>query len=114
MFDKKVIVKNFNNYFVNIGSNLAASIPESKITFQNCIHYKGPGLSNINLTDLELGNSFASLKTNKSSGYDDKSADVVKKVSNEILVILKHIINISLAKRIFPNNLKLAQVTTFL
>ena len=64
--------------------------------------------------DLELENSFASVKTNKSSGYDDKSADVVKKVSNEILVILKHIINISLAKRIFPNNLKLARVTTFL
>ena len=52
-----------------------------------------------------------SLKTNKTSGYDDISADVVKRVSDEIFVILKHIFNISLAKRVFPDKLKIARVT---
>ena len=33
IFDKKEIAEIFNNYFVNIGRNLAASIPESKVTF---------------------------------------------------------------------------------
>ena len=50
-------------------------------------------------------------KTNKSSGYDDISADVVKRVSDEIFVILKHIFNISLAKGVFPDKLNIARVT---
>ena len=77
IFDKK-IAETFINYFVNIGPNLVAFIPESKTTFQNYIHYDGPCLSTINLTDLEVENAFASLKTNKSSGYDDTSADFLK------------------------------------
>ena len=112
IFDKKEFSETFNNYFVNIGPILAASILESKATFQNYIHYDGPCLSTINLTDLELENAFASLKTNKSSGYDDVSSDFVKKVSDEPFVILKHIFNISLIKGIFPDKLKIARVTT--
>ena len=38
IFDKKEIAETFNSYFVNIGPNLAASIPESKASFQNYIH----------------------------------------------------------------------------
>ena len=112
IFDKKEIAETFNSYFVNIGPNLAASIPERKMSFQNYIHYNGPCLSTINLTDLELENAFASLKINKSSGYDDISADVVKRESDEIFVIPKHIFNISLAKGVFPDKLKIARVTT--
>ena len=111
IFDKKEIVKTFNNYFVNIGPKLAASIPESKTIFQNCIHYDGPCLSTINFTDLDLENAFAKLKTNKRSGYDDISDDVVKKVSNEIIVTLKHVFKISLAKGVFPDKLKIARIT---
>ena len=33
IFDKKEIVETFNSYFVNIGPNLAASIPENKTSF---------------------------------------------------------------------------------
>ena len=117
IFDKKEIAEIFNSYFVNIGHNLPAFIPESKTSFQNYIHHNGPCLSTINLTDLELENAFASLKTNESSGYDDISADVVKRVSDETFVILKHIFNISLAKGVFPGKLKIARVlpifTTF-
>ena len=98
IFNEKEIAEAFNSYFVNIGPNLAASIPESKTSFQNYILYDGPCLSTINLTDFELENAFASLKTNKSSGYDDVFANVVKGVSDEIFVTLKHIFNIFLAK----------------
>ena len=111
IFDKKEIAETFNNYFVNIGPNLVTSIPENKMTFQNYIHYDGPCLSTINLMDLELENAFASLKTKKSSEYDDISADVVKRVFDEIFVILKHIFNISLAKVAFPDKLEIARVT---
>ena len=112
IFDKKEIVEIFNSYFVNIGPNLAASIPESKTSFQNYIDYNSPCLSTFNLMDLELENAFASLKTNTSSGYDDISADIVKRVSDEIFVILKHIFSISLAKGVFSDKLKIARVTS--
>ena len=64
--------------FIKVKNRVFAFIPESKTTFQNYIHYDGPCLSTINLTDLEVENAFASLKTNKSSGYDDTSADFLK------------------------------------
>ena len=38
-------------------------------------------------------------------------ADVVKSVSDEIFVILKHIFNIFLAKEVFPDELKIPRVT---
>ena len=112
IFDKKEIVETFNDYFVNISPNLAASIPESKTTFQNYIQYDGPCLNTINIMDLELENAFESLKTNKNSRYDDISANVVKKVFDKIFVILKHIFNISLARGVFPDKLKIARVTS--
>ena len=101
----------FNSYFLNIGPNLAAFISENTTTFQNYIQYDSLYLSTINLTDIELKYAFASLKINKSSGYDDISVDVVKKVYDEIFVILKHIFNISLSKGVFPDKLKLVRVT---
>ena len=51
-------------------------------------------------------NGFPSLKTN-----DNISADVVKRVSNEIFVILKHISDISLAKGVFPDKVNIARIT---
>ena len=81
------------------------------MTFQNYIHYDCPCLSTINLTEIEQENAFASLKTNKSSGYDDISADVVKRVSDKIFVILRHIFSISLAKGVFPDKPKIAPVS---
>ena len=112
ILDKKEIAETFNNYFVNIGPNLAASIPESKTTSQNYIHYDGPCFSIINLTDLKLEIAFAIFKTNKSSEYNDISANTVKKVSDEISVILEHLFSISLAKGFFPNKLKIGRVTS--
>ena len=54
--------------------------------FQNYIHYDGPCLSTINLTDLELEDGFVNLKTNKSSGYDDISTDIWKKYPMKYLL----------------------------
>ena len=84
IFGKK-IAETFNWFFLNNDNNLAASIPKSKTTFQNYIHYNGPCLSTINFTDLEFENEFGSLKINKSSGYNDISVGIVKRVSDEIL-----------------------------
>ena len=41
----------------------------------------------------------------------DTSVDVVKRVSDEIFAILRHICNISLAYGVFPDKLKITRVT---
>ena len=38
ILNKKEIAETFNSYFINIGPNLAASIPETKRTFKSYIH----------------------------------------------------------------------------
>ena len=85
IFNKKEIA--VNNHFIYTYLNLATSITESKTTFQTYIHYDGPCLSTINLTDIELEDVFENLKTSRSSGYDDIFADVVKRVSNKIFFL---------------------------
>ena len=112
IFVRKEIAETFNRYLVNIGLNLAAPIPESKTVFQNYIHYNGACLSTTNLTDLELKPLRASKHFRKTLGYNDMSADVVKKVSDQIFVTVKHIFNISLEKGVFPDKLKMARVTS--
>ena len=79
IFDKKEIAGTITNYFVNVDTNLAASILESRAISQDYIHYNVPCHSTINITVFELENAFASFKTNKSSGYDNISSNVVKK-----------------------------------
>ena len=52
-----------------------------------------------------------SLKINKSPGLDEICFNVVKKCSGELYDPLKFIFELSLEKRIFPDDLKIAKVT---
>ena len=61
--------------------------------YSNC-----PWLSTINLTVLELENAFECLKANKTPGYDDVSADFVKKCPIKYLLFW-NIFLISLEQR---------------
>ena len=102
-------METFNSYFVDIGPDLPASIPENKTSFQN--YSLRRSLPQYHQSyGLRTGKCICCLKTNKSLAYDDISADVVKRVSDEIFVILKHIFNISLVKGVFPNKLKITRV----
>ena len=64
ILDKKEITETFNSYFVNVGPNLAASIPESKTSFQNYIHND----DTINLTGLGLEMHLQASKQTKVQG----------------------------------------------
>ena len=59
----------------------------------------------------ELKEAFFSLKANKISGYHDINFNVVKKCSGEINEPLKFILNLSLENKIFPEKIKIAEVT---
>ena len=110
-FDQKVIAEKFNEYFVNVGPNLASKIPQTTGNYKDYLQEGFPILEEYPLSDKELEEAFKSLKLHKSPGYDDISVNVVKKVTSVIFQPLKHIFNISILKGIFPDKMKLAKVT---
>ena len=56
---------------------------------------------------------FFSLKINKSTGYDEVSANVVKNIYDELKTPLMHIFNLSISKGIFPDKLKNCESHTY-
>ena len=65
-----------------------------------------------NLTDDELKEALRSLKHNKSPGFDNISSNVVNEASDIFFTPLKYIFNLSLQQGIFPENLKIAKVSS--
>ena len=59
----------------------------------------------------ELKNAFLSLKINKSPGHDGVSFNVIKKCFGELCEPLKYLLNLSIVKGIFSDDLKIAKVT---
>ena len=53
------------------------------------------------LTEKELKDAFQSLKTNKTAGYDDISANIIKKSYEFINQPLHYIFNLSIKKETF-------------
>ena len=111
IYAKKTIAESFNNYFINVGPNLASKIPPCTEQFDSYLKPNNHVLEESVLSDKEFKTAFFSLKTNKSAGNDEISYNVVKHVFQYICEPLKHIFQISLTKGIVPNKLKIARVT---
>ena len=111
--DPSVIANKFNNYFVNVGPNLARKIQTTNLDHNHFL--KNIDSPNNSLffspTDndeiIKICNSF---KSGTSSGFDDIKPDIVKSVCNIIAAPLTHIINLSLASGFVPTKLKIAKV----
>ena len=99
-------------------STLQASAPTShlkyltnkavlKIYLANCNTF----MNDAPLTDEEVRNTFYSLKTNKSPGYDDISFSATNNVFDFTVEPLRYIFNNSLAQGIFPEEMKIARKT---
>ena len=63
------------------------------------------------LTFSELETAYFSVNKNKAPGYDDISSNVILNCYNEIKYLLFHIFNKSITTGIFPEALKIAQIT---
>ena len=111
IYNKKLIATSFNNYFVNVGPNLANKIPNSERRFESYINVINDIMPNEELTDSELETAFFSLKTNKSPGYDNINYDVIRKCFIYISKPLKDIFQRSLITGLFPDQLKMAKIT---
>ena len=74
------IAESFNKYFTHIGPKLAKDIGTSTKSFNEYIKKHDTTQPEKVISVNELKDAFFSLKINKSTGYDDISFNVVKKV----------------------------------
>ena len=97
-------------FFVNIGPNLAAKIPEQNLSPLDFMDQ--PLLNSIYLSEVtseEINNILKSLK-NGAAGYDELNACLLKHISPFITEPLKYLSKLSQGEGIFPTELKLANV----
>ena len=106
IFDEKRIANAFNNVFINIGPNLAATIPTATKSFKNYVQKTKETIKDEPITVNELNNTVFFLKINKSVGYDEISFSVIKSCFGELCDPLKYIFNLSFEKVILPDCMK--------
>ena len=109
--DKKIIADKFNEFFINIGSNLAAKIPPSNMNFDSYLPHVCTIFAEKSVTEEELKRAFFSLKPNKTPGYDNINVNVVKKSYEGLKTPLMRIFNLSLSTGVFFDKLKIARVS---
>lgn len=108
-----IIAQKFNDYFVNIASNLISNSKPiitntSKKTANKNVIY--PSIYFQPTTENELLSIINNMKNKRSSGLDEWSNFLLKKCSSHLVKPLCHIINLSLNEGYFPQSLKIAKI----
>ena len=109
--DKKIIPETFNKFFTNVGSNLADKIPPSSTNFESCLPNITTALSDKPLSKKEFKDAFFALKTNKSPGYDNLHANIIRSMYHELKIPLMNIFSQYLSIGIFTDKMKIAKVS---
>ena len=110
--DPTEISNNFNEYFVNVGPNLAAKIPIREVHFSTFLGERSSNSIFLEaVTEKEVEFEISQLNGKKSSGYDEIPPKLVKNISKHIVKPLTYIYNQSLLTGVIPNDLKIALVT---
>ena len=111
--DPVEIADKFNEYFAQIGPQLAKKIPnDNSMSYKNylqCKYVESIFIEPVNAN--ELLTEILNLKEHKSAGYDEMNATIVKSIANEIVEPLTYIYNLSFSTRTIPSFLKISLVT---
>ena len=107
------VVKSFNNFFVNVGPNLARKIPDPLLPedWNDNLIVRNP--SSMFLTaveEKEIIDMVNKCKYKTSTDSNEIDMKVVKKVIEGISEPLTYICNLSFKTGKFPNNMKIAKV----
>ena len=108
--DDYSIDNTFNNFFVNVGSDLANRIPDSPISPYK--YMKTEIMNSIFLETVSPEELLEVMKGLKHSavGYDELEAQHMKSSSSIIIQPLLHICNLSFTLGLFPDAMKIAKV----
>ena len=111
VYNKPEIADSFNDFFTNIGQKPVSQIPKSSKTFEIYINKVNVIMDSKPLSINDLKDALFSLKINKSSSVDDVSFIIIKKCLGVLCESLIYLLQLSLQKRVFPDDLKIAKVT---
>ena len=78
--DAKSIAEKFNEFFVNIGPNLARKIPQCNLTFKSYFPTVNTILKETVLRKYEFEEAFKTLKRNKALGHDGLDENIITSV----------------------------------
>ncbi|XP_065674200.1 uncharacterized protein LOC136091145 [Hydra vulgaris] len=109
--NKETIVEKLNDYFLEVGPNLASKIPKNTTNFKSYIKPTNISMKEVSLNITEVRNAYNRLKNNKSAGVDQISVNVVKAIFDIIEPSLFHIFNLSIQSGIVPEKLKIAKIS---
>lgn len=104
----------FNDFFVNVGPNLASNIQEDADgrSFRDYLYDQGQDTLNFTpITEYEVQCQLLSLKVNKACGHDTIPARLIRDAADIVAKPLSHIFNLSLRTGKIPKSMKVAKVT---
>ena len=110
--DSEEIAEEFNNFFVNIGSSMAKSVPPVNRGFTQRTNHAG--LANSIFfepsTPYEVNKIIRALNDQKARRKLDSETKFIKYANPVISVYLSHLFNLCITTGIFPDSLKIAEV----
>ncbi len=113
MSDSQQIANGFNEYFANIGPNLASKIPDEQTNFTDFLSSAPSPMNSIFLKptdEKEIIDICSSFKSGTGCGYDDIKPDIIKSIVHLIKTPLCHVFNLSIISGVVPDELKIARV----
>lgn len=110
---KKDIANGFNDFFVNVGPNLAKNIKthNRNIDVLDFLEKQNPvSMFLSDVEESEIIKMVNNCKSKKSTGYDNIDMAIIKQVIYYIVKPFTHICNSSFKNGVFPNKMKIAKV----
>ena len=108
----KLTANKFNDFFVNVGPNLAKKFSRETDEFYKFLNGSyNDSMFLYNTNYEEISNVIDKMACKSSCGVDGISSKVVKYVAQYISIPLWHIFNITFTTGKIPNDLKVALVT---
>ena len=106
------IVEAFNNFFVNVGPNLASQIPDLETSFEKYLPEPVPeSFDWLPVTPFEIENMLKGCDQKKACGHDNLPVKLLVDSAQYISHPLSYIFNLSLQLGIFPDSMKIAKVS---
>ena len=105
------IASGFNNFFSQIGPNLASEIGDSESSYESFLFEPNPvNFEFSRISEIDILKICKTLKPKVSSGADFISNKLLKQIAPIIITPLHYLINVSLETGYIPRELKLAKV----
>ena len=114
ILNERAIANEFGKYFSTVGKNFVNKVQTQrrKITHYNKkITRNSQSIYFYCTTEIEIKKLIENLPNKTSSGYDNISNILLKKICATISIPLTKIFNLSISNGIFPQNMKLAETT---